>query len=212
MSLEKQIYTPTLKWHQSKDYVYLIFEVHNSKNENILITNNSIYFNVISENNTYEMKFDLLEEIEKENSNYNITEKFVKVILKKVSSDNWKFLTKNRNIYKNNIKINWSEWVDESDEEDNKGGQNDQSQFDFQNMMASMGGMGGMGGMEGMEGMEEMMKGMGGDNEDGNCGDDEDGCDDEDNTDNNEEDDIENNINHSSKDNCDCCCENIVEE
>ena len=100
MSLEKQVYIPTLKWHQSKDYVYLIFEVHNSKNENIIMENNSINFNVVSENNTYEMNFDLYENIEKENSNYSITEKFVKVILKKESSDNWTFLTKNRNIYK----------------------------------------------------------------------------------------------------------------
>ena len=91
MSLEKQVYIPTLKWHQSKDYVYLNFEVHNSKNENIIIENNSIYFNVISENNTYEMNFDLNENIEKENSNFCITEKVVKVILKKASSDNWAF-------------------------------------------------------------------------------------------------------------------------
>lgn len=66
MSLEKQIYTPTLKWHQNKDYLYLDYEVYNSKNENITINENSIYFSVYSEDNNYEMNFELYEDIEKE--------------------------------------------------------------------------------------------------------------------------------------------------
>ena len=83
MIMEKQVYAPTLKWHQSKDYLYLVFEVHNSKNENIVITENSIYFNVLSDNNNYEMNFELNQNIEKESSSYNISEKCVKITLKK---------------------------------------------------------------------------------------------------------------------------------
>jgi hypothetical protein len=203
MSLEKQIYVPTVKWHQSKDYVYLIFEVHNSINENIKISENSIYFNVSSGNNIYEMNFELFENIEKENSNYNITEKCIKITLKKSLSNNWTFLTKNRYIYKNNIKINWSEWVNESDDEEDD--QNDQSQFDFQKMMQSMGGMGSMDqmmqNMGGMGGMDEMMQ----NNEDDNENDNED--------DNEEDEDIENEINklddnNNEEEECKCCSEN----
>ena len=164
MSIEKQVYVPTLKWHQSMDYVYITFEVHNSKNENIVITEHSIYFNVLSSDYNYEMNFELYDSIDKNSSKYTVDEKCVKVVLKKLSSDNWSFLTKNRNIYRNNIKVNWAEWVDYSDDEESK---EKDPQFDFQKMMQSMGGMGNMEemmkNMGGMGNMEEMMQGMGGD-------------------------------------------------
>ena len=83
MSLENQIYIPTLKWHQSKNYVYLVFEVSNAIDKNIIITDNSVYFNVISNNNDYEMTFQLFENIENNESSYSITENNVRVILKK---------------------------------------------------------------------------------------------------------------------------------
>ena len=167
-------YIPTVKWHQNTEYVYMVFEVNNAKNEVINISEDSISFFATSGDTKYEMKFDLFEDIDKDSSRYEVSEKHVKFTLKKVSDEErWNFVTKDRNIYKNNIKINWNEWKDESDDEEQSPDQSpDQSQFDFQKMMGGMGGMEGMGGMGGMEemmksmggmgGMEEMMKSMGG--------------------------------------------------
>ena len=201
-SVEKKTYLPNLKWYQTNDCLFLEFEVVDSKNEVIKITENRIYFSVLSNNNNYMIDFELFENINVDESTYLVQEKSVKVILKKTSNERWSFLTKDKNIYKNNIKINWNNWVDDSDEEET---QNPNSDFDFQKMMASMGGMGDMAsmmqGMGGMGDMESMMQGMDGmDNEQ-----EDNDEDDQDNEDNYEEDIEEDN----HDDECNCCEESI---
>ncbi len=168
--LVNKIYIPTLKWHQNKDYLYLYFEVINSKNENIRLYENKISFYVRS-NNDYLMEFELDNLIDVDESKYFLEEKGVRVILKKKESEKWNFLTKDRNIYKNNIKINWAEWDDDdSDGEENNNNYN--SQFDFQKMMESMGGLGDMNAMMNNSDFEEAEN-----NED--CCDNQDCCDDQ---------------------------------
>lgn len=164
--LVNKVLIPTLKWHQNKDYLFLNFEVNNSKNEDIKLYEDKIFFYVRSIND-YFMEFELNNLINVDESNYALEEKCVKVTLKKKEPENWDFLTKDKNIYKNNIKINWAQWNDDSDDEIND--QFNNSQFDFQKMMESMSGFGDMNNMMNNSDFEE--------NEEGEN--DEDCCDDQ---------------------------------
>jgi len=155
MTYEQQIYTPTLLWYQTRDHVIFNIELQQVSNLNITITEDNISFSGISKNNLYEINFDLFESINKDESSFIQQEKSIAFTLKKNSSDYWKILTKDKNLYKNNIKINWNRWIDEDAEEDevpNEGGMPEN--FDFQQMMQSMGGMGDMSSM--MQGMPNM--------------------------------------------------------
>ena len=141
MSLEKQVFIPSILWHQTKDEVHFTIEVNNISNENIKINEDSFSFSGISNNNTYEINFEYLNNIDNNNSKYVVEQKNVKVTLKKNNSNEyWNSLTKDKNIYKNNIKVNWNAWIDEDDEEENQNPMGGNMPFDLQQMMASMGG------------------------------------------------------------------------
>jgi len=173
MSLEisesNKVLTPTLTWYQVNDAIILSFELYNSIKKNISITNNNILLNVMSNNNEYKMEFELSNEINSDDSTYIIDDKSIKMILKKTNDDKWSSLTNDKNLYKNNIKINWNRWINDSDDEDEQQEQQNpfggNQQFDFQQMMQNMGGMGDMESMMksmgGMGDMESMMKSMG---------------------------------------------------
>ena len=86
MSLEKQVFIPSILWHQTKDEVYFNIEVNNISNENIKINETSFSFSGISNNNTYEINFEYLNNIDNNNSKYVVEQKNVKVTLKKINS------------------------------------------------------------------------------------------------------------------------------
>jgi hypothetical protein len=156
MSLEKQVFIPSVLWHQTKDEVYFTIEVNNIDNENITIAENSFSFSGISNNNNYEINFEYLNNIDNNNSKYVVEQKNIKVTLKKINiNEYWNSLTKDKNIYKNNIKVNWNAWVDEDDEEENQNPMGNMP-FDLQQMMANMGGN--------MGDYQNMMNNMGEDN------------------------------------------------
>jgi hypothetical protein len=177
--LVNKVLIPTLKWHQNKDYLFLNFEVNNSKNEDIKLYEDKIFFYVRSIND-YLMEFELNDLINVDESNYALEEKCVRVTLKKKEPKNWDFLTKDKNIYKNNIKINWAQWNDDSDDEIND--QFNNSQFDFQKMMESMGGFGNMNNMMNNSDFEENEEGENDEDccDDQNCCENKNCCDEED--------------------------------
>ncbi len=146
-------YIPTVKWHQSNGYIFLIFEVHNAQSNKIEINNNKIIFDVISNQIHYSINIELNKNIVKEESTYSIDEKSVKMVLKKECEESWNYLTKDKNQYRNNIKINWDLWMDDdSDPEENANYEdNMMQQFDFRKMMEGMGGIDGMNGGGDME-------------------------------------------------------------
>jgi hypothetical protein len=152
---------PSLIWHQNKENIFFVIELPETTEQNINISDEKLYFYALSNSKSYEMVFDFFEKVDSEKSSYTIENKHIKFSLKKGESNNWLFLTKDKNVYRNNIKINWNAWVDEDEEEVPDFSQ----QMDFQRMMASMGGggmdmasmMGGMGGMD----MASMMGGNG---------------------------------------------------
>jgi len=169
MSYTTEQYTksliPSIRWHQTNENVIIFFDVHNvDKNNNkINIETNKIYFDVESNNNNYYIELDLYDTINVDESIYVIEEKFVKITLQKTNDNNisWNSLLKDKNMYKNNIKINWQNWEDSDEDEElpNDIGSNKQ-QYDFHKMMESMGGIGNMGDMMKNMDMAEMMKNM----------------------------------------------------
>jgi hypothetical protein len=168
MISQAQVYTPTLLWYQNSEYVFLTVQLQNVKNEKIELLTNKINFSSLSNDSLYEMNFELFDSINMNESKYTIDNKSVKIVLKKENSDKWTTVTKDKNLYKNSIKVDWNSWVDDSDEEeaDNTSDPMQNQQFDFQKMMASMQGMGnmpdmesmmqGMQGMDGLEGMDDV--------------------------------------------------------
>ena len=141
---------PTLVWHQNNDNIYITVELNNVCNETINIINNKFNFNAVANNKEYEIIFDLYENIK--DFTVIVDEGSVKINLIKEDNEYWRSLTKDKNIYKNNIKINWNYWINELDDSDEEVG----------GMEEMMKGMGGMGGVKGLGGMEVMMEGMGG--------------------------------------------------
>ena len=185
----KQVLIPTLKWYQTNDNVILNFEVTDVKNESIIINEDNISFNVFSKDNNYYMNFKLNSNINKEESKYIITDNSIKLVLKKIDNSSWSYLTYDKNIYKNSIKVDWNAWGDDSDDEKNDDTQNQNQDFDFQKMMESM---------QGMQGMNDMQQVMGEDyNEDDYDNDEE--CDDE-------------NCNHGECGECEECDESCNNE
>merc|ERR1712176_766833 len=94
-------------------------------------------------------------------------------VMKKSSGDDdddddeefWPRLLKDKNLERNQVKIDWNRYVDEDEEEDNfdlsnqEGGRGMGGNMDMNNLMQQMGNMGGMGGMGGMAGMDDDLVG-----------------------------------------------------
>ena len=102
---------PKITWAQNSKYIYL--NILLEPKENILnIKNNIFYF----KQEDYEIKFELNNDIE---DNFKITKnKNIELDILKKNHIFWNNLLKDSTIYKNNISINWSRWIDEDDDTD----------------------------------------------------------------------------------------------
>jgi hypothetical protein len=147
---------PSLNWYQTKEYIIFTIELQDVSNENITFTEDSFSFTGHSAHNFYAMLFTTFDKIIPEESSYD-KQNGIKVILKKSENSSWSYLTKDKNQFKNNIKVNWNAWVDDDEEDESSASA---SQFDFQQMMAQMGG-------GGMPDFSSMMGGMQGEMQDG---------------------------------------------
>ena len=149
MALEQSIYIPSLVWYQNKNNIIIDIEISDYKNQSLNFKENIFDFKCQKDIKQYEMNFELFGNIKQHYVKYN--ESNINIILEKMEELDWSQLTKNKNLYKNNIKINWSYWADNEEEEQN-------NNFNMEEMMRNMGG----GGAGGMPNMEEMMRSMGG--------------------------------------------------
>jgi hypothetical protein len=190
---------PTIKWSQNDDYVIINLEINQVKNDVYEINNNNIVFTgVCNTNLKYSIDLELLDTINKDESKYIVEERVIRFVLKKTEYKKWIRLTKDKNQYKSNIKVNWDSFEDsdEEEQEDPQSGNPSNQQFDFSNMMNMGAGDNNGFNMEEMmknmdpEEMAQLMKSMNiGGNDDDNEDDNEDDNDDDNDDDNNEYDD-----------------------
>ena len=144
-AFNNNVYIPSLLWYQYGKKIIIDIKIMNYSKPNICICDNNINFSCMSNEKLYNIEFELFKSICNNNIQYN--ENNIKIILEKEEEEEWIQLTKVKNLYKNNIKINWSYWKTEDDEDENTS-----SNFDMSQMMQGMNG----GGFN----MEEMMKNM----------------------------------------------------
>jgi hypothetical protein len=190
---------PTIKWSQNDDYVIINLEINQVKNDVYEINNNNIVFTgVCNTNLKYSIDLELLDTINKDESKYIVEERVIRFVLKKTEYKKWIRLTKDKNQYKSNIKVNWDSFEDsdEEEQEDPQSGNPSNQQFDFSNMMNMGAGDNNGFNMEEMmknmdpEEMAQLMKSMNiGGNDDDNEDDNDDDNEDDNDDDNNEYDD-----------------------
>jgi hypothetical protein len=150
--------TPIIKWSQNDDYVIINLEINQTKNDVYKITQNNISFSGVSNVGTqYAINIELFDEINNEESKYILEERVVRFVLKKMNNTKWGRITKDKNQYKSNIKINWDNF-DDSDEDIDIN--NDSNFMNMPNMEGGLGNMDDM--MKNMDPsyLENMMKSM----------------------------------------------------
>ena len=172
---------PEVKWAQRPDKVYVTVLLPDAKNAKVNFEPDGVFTFSASagaDNYLYELKLDLFDKVNVEESKINIGLRSIFCVLEKAEPKWWKKLLRGDDKVPHYVKVDWDKWVDEDDEtgpnEPDMGGM-DFSKFGdmggMGNMMGGMGGMGdmmgGMGGMMGgMGGMGDMMGGMGDDLDD----------------------------------------------
>merc|ERR1712194_902211 len=138
-----------------------------------------LIFNGKSDGKEYEVNIEFFKPVDSKDSTYNVLPRSVQMHVMKKSSENdddedeefWPRLLKNKNLERNQVKIDWDRYVDEDEEEENfdlsnqeggrgMGGGGNMDMNNLMQQMGNMGGMGGMGGMPGMGGMGGAMDGM----------------------------------------------------
>ena len=151
---------PIIQWYQSESYVYMEIMLNNTKNNVIDISNESFLFECDKDNKHYLVCFKLFDNIVENMSSHKITDRSIKITIKKEDEDNeWSRLLKNKELYKNQIKYDWDKFDIEDEPSDEYGG-GGMPNMDMMNMM------GGGGGMPNMD-MMKMMQMMGGGGEEG---------------------------------------------
>ena len=189
---------PTIKWSQNDEYVIINLEINQVKNDVYEINNNNIVFTGVSNTDlNYSINLELLNTVNKDESKYIVEERVIRFVLKKTEYEKWIRLTKDKNQYKSNIKVNWDSFED-SDEETSSETPSNQ-QFDFSNMMNIGNDNNGFNMEEMMKNMnpnemEQLMKSM-------NMGGNDDNNDDNNNDDNNNDDDNNDDDNTNEDDN-----------
>lgn len=109
---------PTILWAQDKKSIFLTFEIRNIKEQDIQFFERNLKIKGKNENNEFDVNIELYSDINVENSTWSIKPKGIICTLKKNLETFWNKLS---TIKMNNLKIDWSKWVneDDSDLEDN---------------------------------------------------------------------------------------------
>jgi len=153
--------TAPIKWAQRSDSLFITIALPDVKDETITLTDEELHFKGTSEGKPYEVNIKFFKPIDSKakGSTYKVNPRSVQMhVMKKVEEKEdeddevfWPRLLQDKNLEKNQVKIDWDRYVDEDEEEEG---------FDTTGMDGMMGGAGGpdMGGMD----MEAMMKMMGG--------------------------------------------------
>ncbi|KAI3832008.1 hypothetical protein MKX03_006382 [Papaver bracteatum] len=116
-----------------------------------------------AKNHQYELKLDLFEKVNVEESKLNVGVRSIFCVIVKAENGWWKNLLRGSEKPPHYLKIDWDKWVDGDKADETP----DVNTRDMDFSVRCMGGMGDMGGMDGMGGMgcmdvSSLMQGMGG--------------------------------------------------
>jgi len=120
--------TPNFCWAQSDTHIFIDINLQPS-NDFLKFEDNIVTFN----NNDYELNFKLYKECKVMNVKKN---RIIELILEKTEKDEWIRLTEVRNLYKNQLSVNWSKMNYEEELQENNN--NNNNHIDMEKMMAEM--------------------------------------------------------------------------
>ena len=120
--------TPVILWSQTDVGVMLVVDLPEVSGVEVGCGEGRFSFFGKSRGKEYGIEFELYGNIEK--LHYDVHERNVKIVLDKKEQFLWQSLVKDKNLYKNSIKIDWDNWNDEDDEQE--------SGFDLSQMMRNM--------------------------------------------------------------------------
>ncbi|XP_071738321.1 uncharacterized protein OsI_027940 [Rutidosis leptorrhynchoides] len=177
---------PEIKWAQREDKVFITVVLADTKDAKVNLAPEGVFsFTAKAGQHDYDLKLELFDKVNVEESKINIGERSVFCILEKAEPKWWNKLLGGDAKTPHYVKVDWDKWVDEDDDA-GPAADLDMGGMDFSKFgdMGGMGGMGGMGmpgmggmgmpgmggmggmGMPGMEGMPDMSQFMGGDDAD----------------------------------------------
>ncbi|KAJ8749675.1 hypothetical protein K2173_026324 [Erythroxylum novogranatense] len=133
---------PEVKWAQRVDKVFITVVLSDSKNAKVNLDPEGVFTfsaNAGADNNLYELKFDLFDKVNVEESKINIGARNIFCVLEKAEKVWWKKLLRGDGKAPHYLKVDWDKWVDE--DEDQGLGDLDLGGMDFSNF-GNMGGMG----------------------------------------------------------------------
>ncbi|KAL0459658.1 UNVERIFIED_CONTAM: putative protein OsI [Sesamum latifolium] len=141
---------PEVKWAEREDKVYLTVLLSDAKNPKVKVDPDGTFsFSATAgtDNNLYELKLDLLDKVNVEESKINIGVRNIFCVLEKAEQKWWKKLLRGNAKTPHYVKVDWDKWVDEDDDTGGGGpGDLDLGGMDF----SKFGDMGGLGGDDAM--------------------------------------------------------------
>ncbi|XP_008451590.1 uncharacterized protein OsI_027940 [Cucumis melo] len=139
---------PEVKWAQRLDKVFITVQLPDSKDSKVNLEPDGVFTfsgSAGSENHHYELKLELFDKVNVEESKVNIGVRSIFCILEKAEKGWWKKLLRGDGKPPHYVKVDWDKWVDEDEDDGTAGlGDLDLGGMDF----SKFGGMGGMGDMD----------------------------------------------------------------
>ena len=103
---------PQILWAQDRKSIFLTFEIIDIKEQNINLSENKVSIEGKNKNNEFNISIDLYSEINVDESTWSIKPKGIICTLNKKVEKFWNKLSP---VKMNNLKIDWTKWINEDD-------------------------------------------------------------------------------------------------
>ena len=103
---------PQILWAQDRKSIFLTFEIIDIKEQNINLLENKVSIDGKNKNNEFNISIDLYSEINVNESTWSIKPKGIICTLNKKVEKFWNRLSP---VKMNNLKIDWTKWINEDD-------------------------------------------------------------------------------------------------
>ena len=103
---------PQILWAQDRKSIFLTFEIRDIREQNINFSKNNITIQGRNDKNDFDISVDLYSEINCEESTWSIKPKGIICTLNKNVEKFWSKLSP---VKMNNLKIDWTKWINEDD-------------------------------------------------------------------------------------------------